>query len=165
MYVSTTLGIVIFTTLVCGGLTEPILNRTGMRSSTKEEDDGDSGGGGTMMGSTVSGSSTQNSLHSSSGGADGAHGGALDAAEDAPVARTATSTSFIEMLSGVTNRIPYEVQYFSYLGDVHLVLYFLQSTSLIPFPFCPAFKFSRAREMCCDQPRPSSSSEQQRSRK
>ena len=31
MYVSTTLSIVIFTTIVCGGLTEPMLSRMGMR--------------------------------------------------------------------------------------------------------------------------------------
>lgn len=103
VYVSTTLGIVIFTTLVCGGLTEPILNRTGMRTAKEEG------------ASTVSGSSTHNSLlsvatHSGSGaGTDGAHGGAAEAVEDSPTARTATSTSFIEMLSGVTNRTHYEV--------------------------------------------------------
>jgi hypothetical protein len=31
MYVSTTLSIVIFTTVVCGGLTAPIMSRMGMR--------------------------------------------------------------------------------------------------------------------------------------
>ena len=33
LYISTTLSIVIFTTVVCGGLTEPMLNRMGMRMS------------------------------------------------------------------------------------------------------------------------------------
>lgn len=31
MYVSTTLSIVIFTTIVCGGLTAPMMSRMGMR--------------------------------------------------------------------------------------------------------------------------------------
>lgn len=34
MYVSTTLSIVIFTTIVCGGLTAPMMSRMGMRQST-----------------------------------------------------------------------------------------------------------------------------------
>jgi sodium/hydrogen exchanger 8 len=33
MYVSTTLSIVIFTTVVCGGLTAPMMNKMGMRGS------------------------------------------------------------------------------------------------------------------------------------
>ena len=33
MYVSTTLSIVIFTTVVCGGLTAPMMSRMGMRQS------------------------------------------------------------------------------------------------------------------------------------
>lgn len=103
---STTLGIVIFTTLVCGGLTEPILNRTGMRTAKEE---------GATGASTVTSSSTHNSLHSaamhsgSGAGADVTQAGAAEAVEDSPMARTATSTSFIEMLSGVTNRAHYEV--------------------------------------------------------
>ena len=32
LYISTTLYVVIFTTIVCGGLTEPIMNRMGMRA-------------------------------------------------------------------------------------------------------------------------------------
>jgi hypothetical protein len=34
MYVSTTLSIVIFTTVVCGGLTAPMMNKMGMRGSS-----------------------------------------------------------------------------------------------------------------------------------
>lgn len=37
--VTTTLGIVIFTTVVCGSLTEPILSRSGMRRAGAEADD------------------------------------------------------------------------------------------------------------------------------
>lgn len=33
LFISTTLSIVIFTTVVCGGLTEPVLNRMGMKLS------------------------------------------------------------------------------------------------------------------------------------
>jgi sodium/hydrogen exchanger 8 len=33
VYVSTTLAVVIFTTVVCGGLTEPMLSRMGMRNA------------------------------------------------------------------------------------------------------------------------------------
>mmetsp|Transcript_19930 Transcript_19930/g.27469 ORF Transcript_19930/g.27469 Transcript_19930/m.27469 type:complete len:594 (+) Transcript_19930:22-1803(+) len=33
LYISTTLYVVIFTTIVCGGLTEPIMNRMGMRAA------------------------------------------------------------------------------------------------------------------------------------
>ena len=36
MYVSTTLSIVIFTTVICGGLTEPLLTRMGMKVDSKE---------------------------------------------------------------------------------------------------------------------------------
>lgn len=36
LYVSTTLGIVIFTTFVCGGLTEPMLNNFGMKLTHRE---------------------------------------------------------------------------------------------------------------------------------
>jgi hypothetical protein len=42
LYVSTTLVIVIFTTVICGGLTEPILSKMGMRG-TGEIDDDDEG--------------------------------------------------------------------------------------------------------------------------
>ena len=31
LYISTTLAIVVFTTIVCGGLTEPFMNKMGMR--------------------------------------------------------------------------------------------------------------------------------------
>jgi solute carrier family 9 (sodium/hydrogen exchanger), member 8 len=38
LYVSTTLSIVIFTTIVCGGLTEPMLSRMGMRLDPQNDD-------------------------------------------------------------------------------------------------------------------------------
>jgi hypothetical protein len=38
LYVSTTLLLVIFTTIICGGLTEPMLSKMGMRNNTKEEE-------------------------------------------------------------------------------------------------------------------------------
>mmetsp|Transcript_595 Transcript_595/g.1294 ORF Transcript_595/g.1294 Transcript_595/m.1294 type:complete len:291 (-) Transcript_595:156-1028(-) len=41
LYVTTTLSVVIFTTVFCGGLTEPLLSLTGMKSSTAEQGDED----------------------------------------------------------------------------------------------------------------------------
>jgi hypothetical protein len=41
LYVSTTLVIVIFTTVICGGLTEPILSKMGMRGTGEVVDDED----------------------------------------------------------------------------------------------------------------------------
>jgi solute carrier family 9 (sodium/hydrogen exchanger), member 8 len=38
LYVSTTLSIVIFTTIVCGGMTEPMLSRMGMRLDPQDDD-------------------------------------------------------------------------------------------------------------------------------
>lgn len=37
IYISTTLAIVIFTTVVCGGLTEPMLNKMGMKLSVNAD--------------------------------------------------------------------------------------------------------------------------------
>jgi hypothetical protein len=113
VYVSTTLGIVIFTTLVCGGLTEPMLNRTGMRSAADKDDadistrDGDSSRDGSSTHSTthgpLHGHGSQDMIHDSSGPSSPARSD-----EEAAVARTATSTSFMEMLRGVTNRAQYD---------------------------------------------------------
>jgi solute carrier family 9 (sodium/hydrogen exchanger), member 8 len=50
LYVSTTLSIVIFTTIVCGGLTEPMLSRMGMRGA--DEGGGGAGGGGGVRANT-----------------------------------------------------------------------------------------------------------------
>eukprot|EP00607_Mallomonas_marina_P010304 CAMPEP_0182418364 /NCGR_PEP_ID=MMETSP1167-20130531/2816_1 /TAXON_ID=2988 /ORGANISM="Mallomonas Sp, Strain CCMP3275" /LENGTH=198 /DNA_ID=CAMNT_0024592535 /DNA_START=805 /DNA_END=1401 /DNA_ORIENTATION=- len=39
LYVSTTLCIIIFTTIFCGGLTEPVLSRMGMKKDENDSDD------------------------------------------------------------------------------------------------------------------------------
>jgi sodium/hydrogen exchanger 8 len=39
LYVSTTLSIIIFTTVVCGGLTESLLTKMGMKVNSKELDE------------------------------------------------------------------------------------------------------------------------------
>jgi hypothetical protein len=44
LYVSTTLLLVIFTTIICGGLTEPMLSKMGMRNNTKEDEEGEGEG-------------------------------------------------------------------------------------------------------------------------
>lgn len=44
IYVSTTLMIVVFTTIVCGSLTEPVLTQMGMRSGKQEDDEALVGG-------------------------------------------------------------------------------------------------------------------------
>jgi hypothetical protein len=115
VYVSTTLGIVIFTTLVCGGLTEPMLNRTGMRTAANKDDAdsstrGDSTHDSSSMHSTthgpLHGHGSQDTIRDSSGGPPSPVRGGAD--EETAVARTATSTSFIEMLRGVTNRAQYD---------------------------------------------------------
>lgn len=115
VYVSTTLGIVIFTTLVCGGLTEPMLNRTGMRTAADKDDAdvstrGDSPRDSSSTHSTthgpLHGHGSQDVIHDSSGPPSPLRSGASD--EETAVARTATSTSFIEMLRGVTNRSQYD---------------------------------------------------------
>jgi hypothetical protein len=59
IYVSTTLGIVIFTTVVCGGLTEPMLNRMGMRVA--------SGGSGSGSSHGLLSTSEEDALAASSG--------------------------------------------------------------------------------------------------
>lgn len=101
---STTLAIVISTTLICGGLTEPMLTRMGMRTDKNDADTEQSLSpaekGSARSGLSSGHSSTLSGLH-------GQHGMHDD--NDAPCARTATSSNFIEMLSGVTNRSPYEV--------------------------------------------------------
>lgn len=116
MYVSTTLGVVIFTTVVCGGLTEPMLTRMGMRSAANK----DGAGSATPQGSSSAHSSVHSALHSVGEMAveegrdmkerDGWEGTCRDGSRDrrSRVTVTATSSSYIEMLSGITNRSQYE---------------------------------------------------------
>jgi len=119
LYVSTTLAIVISTTLICGGLTEPMLTKMGMRVDPDKNDDGD-----TETGSGLSSalSSSHGSTHSSlCDQNDAKHGqqqqqqqqqqqGEMKRGDDdAPSARTATSSSILEMLSAVSSRNKYEV--------------------------------------------------------
>ena len=47
LYITTTLSVVIFTTIFCGGLTEPLLNRTKMKRDTSRmavDSDDENGG-------------------------------------------------------------------------------------------------------------------------
>ncbi|CAM9466869.1 unnamed protein product, partial [Heterosigma akashiwo] len=50
LYTTTTLSVVIFTTVVCGGLTEPALDRLGMKTSPAQRLGGAAGGGGGGLG-------------------------------------------------------------------------------------------------------------------
>eukprot|EP01041_Mallomonas_annulata_P001504 gene1504-2899_t len=51
LFVSTTLSVVIFTTIICGGLTEPMLTRMGMKTNRPGISNDESGGGSSMGGS------------------------------------------------------------------------------------------------------------------
>lgn len=108
MYVSTTLGVVIFTTVVCGGLTEPMLTRMGMRNAGDKDGDG----GATPQGSNSAHSSVHSALHAAGDQAveDGREAKERDGGRErrGRTAVTATSSSFIEMLSSITNRSQYE---------------------------------------------------------
>lgn len=109
LYVSTTLAIVISTTLICGGLTEPMLTKMGMRVDPGKNDDGD-----TEVGSMLSSghSSTHNALSDRGQQNDQGQGqGEMERGDEGvrPSATTATSSSILEMLSNVNNRNKYEV--------------------------------------------------------
>eukprot|EP01032_Pedospumella_encystans_P011346 gene11346-13197_t len=117
LYVSTTLAIVISTTLICGGLTEPMLTKMGMRVDPDKNDDGDTETGSGLSSALSSGhGSTHSSLcdqsdakHSQSQQQQQQHGEMARGDDDAPSARTATSSSILEMLSAVSSRNKYEL--------------------------------------------------------
>ena len=116
LYVSTTLAIVISTTLICGGLTEPMLTKMGMRVDPDKNDDGDTETGSGLSSALSSGhGSTHSSLCDQSDAKysqqqqQQQQGEMARGEDDAPSARTATSSSILEMLSAVSSRNKYEV--------------------------------------------------------
>lgn len=77
-----------------------MLSRMGMRSLENKEDTIEDSANESPTPSNSSLSSTHNNMHS----------GRDESDEEVSVARTATSSSIIELLSGITNRVQYEVR-------------------------------------------------------
>lgn len=92
-----------------------MLSRMGMRSLENKEDTIEDSANESPTPSNSSLSSTHNNMHS---------GGIVErdeSDEEVSVARTATSSSIIELLSGITNRVQYEVRLIlSFIIRIHL---------------------------------------------
>lgn len=138
---STTLAIVISTTLICGGLTEPMLTKMGMRVDPDKNDDNDRDDRDADTEAGTAPSSGMNSSHGSTHSAlcdhstpqkQGEHSKQKcemergDKNDDTPSTRTATSSSILEMLNGVSSRNKYEV----YIAHNPNVLVFFASLCL-----------------------------------